>query len=292
MLTHEAFLKGAILQVTNEISLALACCTRASPPLTVGCSIGCTVRRRGVVGRRWLQSDRRIWIQMADDSLQRRRNARLYLLVHGGRALPTRASRSLGVQVLRLVVLALLLLWLCHAHRLIVSGLCWVRWRSALMVRCVDVVIHIGRWCVRCLRRVLIHLHVGVRGVLCSLLGLLLLGLLLCYSGLLCLGTLFAHSFVALLLLDTWSRRSVRPRTHSGRGHKRSRKLLLCDERVLFGLVRRPSLQWIQVQQSGSKINKRKTVLHFFAQSAVWFIRRFGFSYLAQSHWVSCSSVA
>lgn len=147
---------------------------------------------------------------MADHPLESRWNPRLYLLIHSRRALPTCAGCGLGVQVLGLIILALLLLLrLHHPHLLIVSRLSRIRRRCTLVVRRVHVVVHVRRLCVRSLPWVLIYLHIGICGALCSLLSLLL-GLLLCYSSLLGLGTLFTHAFISLLLLDTRSRRPVR----------------------------------------------------------------------------------
>lgn len=134
---------------------------------------------------------------MADDSLKSRRNScGPLLLVHCRRSLPASASGGLSIQILWLIVLPWLL-GLHHTHLLPIWLRClsWVGWRSAPLVRTVHVIVH-ALLSMRVLLSVLVHLHVGICRMLCSL------GLLCCDNLLLLLLTLSAHAFVTLLLLN------------------------------------------------------------------------------------------
>lgn len=143
-----------------------------------------------------------------------------------------------------------------HSHLMSVAGLLRRVWRgSSLLLMWVHVV-HWWRLSMWALR-ILIHLHAGVRRLRCSL----CLSCLSCLSG---LSSLLTRRFRLHLLLYTWSGRLV----HRGRFevHRRDERLgvfLLRNKRMQFRLLWRPSLQWVDVEQSPNKVNKRDSVVHF-----------------------------
>jgi hypothetical protein len=108
----------------------------------------------------------------------------------------------LGVEILRLCVLARLLG--LHDRHLLSVWRCLrgVRWGLPLVVRRVHVIVRIRLW-VRILRSILVHLHVRVRSILSCL------SLLCCERLLLLLSTLLGHAFEALLFLHAGGRRAT-----------------------------------------------------------------------------------
>ena len=105
---------------------------------------------------------------------------------------------------------------------------------------------------------VVVHLHVCVCGLSC--------GLSLDLGG---LGTLLAEGFGLLLLLDAWRRGFV----SSGCfeiwwGLEGAGQLGLCDEGVLLGLLGRPPLKGIDIQEATDKVDEGDAVGHFYGTSA------------------------
>jgi hypothetical protein len=196
---------------------------------------------------------------VADDSLQSWWYPdRPLLLIHCGCALSPSTGSCLGVQVLGLIILSWLL-WLHHAHLLGVwrRSLCWIGRRSASLVRTIRVVVHARLLSQGVLCRVLVHLHVSIRRVLRRL------SLLCCDDLLLCLLALPAHPLEALLFLDARCWGPARSGLQCHGWNEWTREFGLCDKGMKFRLCGRPSLQWVQVQQSLRKVNEGSAVGHF-----------------------------
>lgn len=91
----KTFLERPLLKVPDEVSVAPSGSTTPlslATPSTASTSSSLinetnSIRRRRVVSRAWLQSDRRVRIKMTSNSLYSRWDAAL-LLLHGRRALP------------------------------------------------------------------------------------------------------------------------------------------------------------------------------------------------------------
>lgn len=259
-LVHETFLQCAILQVADKVAIAplLGISGSTSPTSSSPSRIRSTIGWRWIVSRAWLQADRGIRIQVADYSLQRRWNSAL-LLIHSGRPLPASSSGSLCIQVLGLRIVSLPLPLRRHdIHLLSIGSLSWIRrWCLLLVVGVVHIVIHVGSLLGvgTLLPILLIELHACIR-----------LALSLCLSLCLrcCLCPLFAQSLRSLLLLNTWSRRSVGTRSHRHGWYEWTSVLRLGDEWVHFGLIGCPSLQWVEIKQTLCKVDKRRPVYHFY----------------------------
>lgn len=156
-----------------------------------------------------------------------------------------------------------------HGHLLAVGrlhrGVGRIRWRGALLTRAVHVLVHRSLLLLLLLLMLLLRsggsggitgrhaMHSICIGGIRSLLHLCRLRLLLPLSG---------QSFRLLLLLHT---RCGRPRCrleiHAWL--ERPCELLLCDERVRTCLLRRPSLEWVNVEETMDEVNKSLTIGHF-----------------------------
>lgn len=103
---------------------------------------------------------------------------------------------------------------------------------------------------------VLIHLH-GIGGLRRSV--LLRLGLNLGSLGSL---PLLADGLGLLLLLNTGSWGTSRSRSFEVHGrHKWLCELLLRNERMQLGLLWRPTLQWVDVEQTSDKVDESNAVV-------------------------------
>ena len=110
------------------------------------------------------------------------------------------------------------------------------------------------------------HLHAGVDRLGGRLGGRL--GLHLC--GVRGLRTLFAERFGLLLLLNARSRRlDGWVRLGIDRRHERGGELLLRDERVKLGLLRGPSFERVDAQQTPDKIDEGDPVVHLWIAVSV-----------------------
>lgn len=76
--------------------------------------------------------------------------------------------------------------------------------------------------------------------------------------------SLFACGFGLLLLLDSWRDGLVKRRIlQVHRRHERPGELLLRDKGMQLGLLRGPSLQWVDGQEATDKVNKSHPVVQF-----------------------------
>lgn len=76
---------------------------------------------------------------------------------------------------------------------------------------------------------------------------------------------LFAGSFSLLLLLNTGSDGLVWRRIFQVHGrHKRTRELLLSDEGVQLGLLRRPALERVDCEQTPYKVDECYPVVELY----------------------------
>lgn len=218
VLAHVPFAEHTVFESANEIPVALVTIsiTRSAPttPLT-GVSIDVPVRRRWVVRRAGLQSNRCVRIQVASNSLDGSRDSSVG--VHGRCSLPACSRSRLCVETLRGYLVA----W-HHSHLVTVArwllGRVW-RGRCTLLVHAI---VH-GRGLRRGLRRSmeLVHLH-GI--------GILRMRRLSC--------SLFASGFGLLLLLNPRSRLIGCRILEIHWWHEWPRELLLGDKRVQLSLLR------------------------------------------------------
>lgn len=218
VLAHVSFAEHTVFESANEIPVPLVpiSIARSTPttPLT-GISIDVPVRRRWIVRRAGLQSNRRVWIQVASDSLNGSRDSSVR--IHGRGSLTACSRSRLCVETLRGYLVA----W-HHSHLVTVArwllGRVWRR-RCTLLVHAI---VH-GRGLRRGLRWSveLVHLH-GI--------GILRMRRLSC--------SLFASGFGLLLLLNPRSWLIGRRILEIHWWHERPRELLLGDKRVQLGLLR------------------------------------------------------
>lgn len=80
--------------------------------------------------------------------------------------------------------------------------------------------------------------------------------------------SLFTCGFGLLLLLDSWRNGLVKRRIFQvHRRHERAGELLLRDEGMQFGLLRGPSLQWVDSQETTDKVNESHPIVQFYKLS-------------------------
>lgn len=218
VLAYVSFAEHPVFESANEIPVALVpvSIARSAPttPLT-GVSIDVPVRRRWIVRRAGLQSNRCVRIQVASDSLDGSWDSSVG--IHGRCSLTACSRSRLCVETLRGYLVA----W-HHSHLVTVArwllGRVWRR-RCTLLVHAI---VH-GRglrWRLRWSME-LVHLH-GI--------GILRMRRLSC--------SLFASSFGLLLLLNPRSWLIGRRILEIHWWHEWPSELLLGDERVQLGLLR------------------------------------------------------
>lgn len=217
VLAHVSFAEHTVFESANEIPVPLVpiSIARSTPttPLT-GVSIDVPVRRRWIVRRAGLQSNRRVWIQVASDSLNGSRDSSVR--IHGRGSLTACSRSRLCVETLRGYLVA----W-HHSHLVTVARWLLGRvWRRCTLL--VHAIVH-GRGLRRGLRWSveLVHLH-GI--------GILRMRRLSC--------SLFASGFGLLLLLNPRSWLIGRRILEIHWWHEWPRELLLGDKRVQLGLLR------------------------------------------------------
>lgn len=168
--------------------------------------------------------------------------------------LTTSPGGSLRVQALGRSILCLRHLTWNEMHLLAVAGrLCGIWRRCPLLMTSEHPVVNWRRLRVR--RMELVHLHRVSslsRGV--------------------CMGrlrrSLFTCGFGLLLLLDSWRNGLVKRRIFQvHRRHERAGELLLRDEGMQFGLLRGPSLQWVDSQETTDKVNESHPIVQFYKLS-------------------------
>lgn len=244
VLAHISFTQDTIFECANEVPVALvATCPAAAPPL-VGIRIDISVGRRRIVSRARLQSNRGVGVKVARHTLDRRRDSPSF--GHGRRALTSGPCSCLRIEALRRGVLGLRRhLPRNHIHLVAIAwglGRVW-RWCTLL----IHAVVYWGRLSMR-RGVVLIHLHVvrslRMRRLCCPLL---------------------TGGLGLLLLLDTRCDSLVERRVlQVHRRHEGASELLLGDEWVQLGLLRRPSLKRVDRQQPAHEVNECNPVVQFY----------------------------
>lgn len=239
----------SILEGSDEVSVPLL--PSATSSGTRRRVFGITSSWWRIVCRTWLQSNRRVWIQVACHSLYTCWNTSL-LLIHSRCALASSACSGLSIQRLLRMTVALLLWQHPHCRRRI-CGLGRIWRRLSRLIRGIDVIVYRRR---RLRLLILVHLH-SVGGLRCSV--------LLCLS--LDLGSLrslplLADGLSLLLLLHTRGRGTSRRRSLEIHGwHKGLCELLLCNEGMQLGLLWRPALQGVYVEQTSDEVNKGNSIV-------------------------------
>lgn len=217
ILAHVSFAEHTVFEGANEIPIALVSIpitrSAATTPLT-GISIHVPVRRRWIIRRAGLQSNRCVGIQVASNPLDGSRDSSVR--VHGGCSLTACSCGRLCIETLSRHLVA----W-HHSHLMTVARRLLGRVRRRRRTLLVHAIVHgrglrLGlRWSME-----LVHLH-GI--------GILRMRRLSC--------SLFARGLGLLLLLNPRSRLIGRRILEVHWWHERPRELLLGDERVKLGLL-------------------------------------------------------
>lgn len=255
VLTHETFsAQHTILESADKVPVAwIAPCTCTACPSSLTVIVNVAIRGWWVICRTGLQSNRSIGVEMTGNSLDGWWNAAIRVYCRG--TLATSPGGSLRVQALGRSILCLWHLTWHEMHLLAVAGrLCGIRRRCPLLMTGIHPVIH-WRLCMR--RMELVHLH-RVSSLGCGV-----------CMGRLC-RSLFACGFGLLLLLDSWRNGLVKRRIlQVHRRHERPGELLLRDKGMQLGLLRGPSLQWVDGQKATDKVNKSHPVVQFYQLSVI-----------------------
>jgi hypothetical protein len=239
VLTHVSLGQHTVLKSTNEVPVALVRITHSASaaPLT-GVRIDISVRRWWIVGRAGLQPDGCIGVQVASNSLDRRRDSSVR--VHSRCSLTSRSCSRLCVEALR----GHLVVW-HHTHLVSITRRLLSRVGGRWCALLIHAVVHGRSLWLRLRRSVeLIHLR-GIR--------ILRMRRLRC--------SLFAGRLGLLLLLNTRSGLVGRRILEVHWRHEWPSEFLLGDERVQFRLLWRPPLQRVDRQESAHEVDECDSIV-------------------------------